>query len=72
MILYIAALINPFSKTKYGVINHKIEKWYKIIDIVTVKVSPPTIFLPKLIIGYFNYFTTDLGNAAFKLPNPMW
>lgn len=72
LIFCIAGLLNPTPKIKYDEINHKIEKWCKIIDLVTIKISPPTVFLPKLIIGFFNYFTTDLQNDAFKLPNPMW
>lgn len=64
--------MGPVSKTKYDKINQKIEKWCKIIDFVTVKVSPPTVILPKLTISFFNYLTTDAGNDAFELPNPMW
>lgn len=42
------------------------------MNAVTIKVSPLTVFLPKLITSYFAYFMMDLGEDAFELPNPMW
>lgn len=56
----------------YVEINQKIEKWCKIIELITVKVSPLTVVIPKLITSFFDYFTTDLGSEAFELPTPMW
>lgn len=70
--LCIAGSINHLSKINYEEINQKIEKWCKIIDLVTVKVSPFTVVIPKLIISFSKYFATELGNDAFELPNPMW
>ena len=42
------------------------------MHILIVKISVPGFVLPKAIISFFLYFTTDSGNDSFLLPLPTW
>lgn len=51
------------------------EKIQQRIDIFTFgmqKLTPILMILPKFIISFCTYFTTDLGPDAFELPIPKW
>lgn len=63
---------NPTSKRIYDETNEKIEKFTKTIYFVYIRLTIPGVVLPTAIISYFNYFTTDMGNDAFRLPFPDW
>lgn len=52
--------------------NEKIEKFTHNMYFILVKITAPGLMIPNLIIGYFNYFTTDLGSEAFHLPYMEW
>lgn len=55
--------------TKTGQI---LEKCIEFLDIAVLKVTPIAAVWPATIVSFFTYFTTDLGNAAFELPVPIW
>lgn len=63
---------NPISKTHYEKVNEKIEKLSGKLYFALVKISLPAFVLPDFIVSFFLYFSTDLGNQAFKLPFPTW
>lgn len=63
---------NPVSKIIYEQTNEKFEKWTKIIYFVCMKVTLPGCMAPNFFISYYNYFATDLGREAFRLPYPEW
>lgn len=62
----------PTSKKMYIKTNGLVEKISKILEIGIVKVTPSVFTLPKALLCYFTYFTTDSGADAFELPLPMW
>lgn len=49
-----------------------VEKLSETMYVVMIKLLLPTLLLPKAILSYFIYFTTDAGSAAFQLPLPTW
>lgn len=63
---------NPSLKLLYEKTNEKTEKWSKILFFLMVKFTPIAWLSPKVIISFYLYFTTDLGNDALELPSPMW
>lgn len=56
----------------YEKTNRQIEVVSKITHFVMVKISAPLFVLPKALLCYFLYFTTDLGSNAFELSIPTW
>lgn len=62
---------HPSSKNIYEKANRRVEKWSKFIYFYIVQISP-LILLPKFIISFFYYFTTDVGNDSFELMISMW
>ncbi|XP_055306180.1 odorant receptor coreceptor-like isoform X2 [Sitodiplosis mosellana] len=60
------------SKPLYEAMNLLIEKKCRTIHIVILNVTYPGILLPRFLLSYFLYFTTDLGNDSFTLPVPVW
>lgn len=64
--------MNPSSRLLYEKTNRRAEKWSEIIFILMAKVTPIAWLSPRVIISFFFYFTTDMGNEAFELPSPMW
>lgn len=44
----------------------------EIVDFVIAKCIPVAFMLPKPILSYFKYFTTDAGPDAFELTFPLW
>lgn len=71
-VLCVVGLSNPVSKTIYDETNQKIEKRFKILDVVLLKATPACVTLPMLIINLVTYFTTDIGSDALELPFQMW
>lgn len=49
-----------------------IEKLSEIIYFASVNVVPAGLLLPKAIVSYYKYFTTNASNDAFELPFPSW
>ena len=43
----------------------------EIIQFGMVYVTVPAVVLPKAIICFYTYFTTDLGNDAFEMSFPL-
>lgn len=60
------------SRSMYEKINHRMEKLSKIVYFGVVGVTVPGFIIPKALVSYFKYFTTDLGADAFDLPMPTW
>lgn len=53
--------------------THQFEqKLSGILFLVLEKMAAACAHVPWVIYVFFTYFTTDLGNAAFKLPFPIW
>lgn len=63
---------NPSSRAMYEKGNRIIEKSSKIIYFAAIKLGVPGFLLPKAILSYFTYFSTDAGSEAFELPLPAW
>lgn len=59
-------------KALYEKTNQRVEKYSRIGAFVTVCVIVPSFMLPKAIVSFFMYFTSDVGNDAFNLPVPIW
>lgn len=60
------------SKKIYDQTIQKMEKWSKIIYLGISRVLPICLMLPKFIISFSLYYTTDLDRGAFILPFPTW
>lgn len=69
---YFLGLKCPESKQKFSEIIALVEKWSKIIEFLSKKVTPACGILSRAIPSYCLYFFTDSGNEAFVLPVPMW
>lgn len=65
-------LKHPEARTTYENTNRLAEKCSKIIYFLIVKISVPSLVLPKAAFGYFLYFTTDANRDAFELSIPVW
>lgn len=61
---------NAESQVMYKDTNRFVENWCDITYAIGRKFLLPTLILPKTILSYFIYFTTDAGNSAFELPFP--
>lgn len=70
--LPILGLMNPISTLIYKQTDRKMQKWHHILNILMVKVTPVFANMPKCIVSFYTYFTTDLGRDAFELPCPAW
>lgn len=68
----VSGLVDPQAKGIYEKIDRILQKWFKILNLVLVNVTPACVILPTLIACLFMYFNTELGNTAFVLPFPMW
>lgn len=56
----------------YDKTNHRVEKMSKRMYFVMVQVVPQALTSPKFINNIYTYFSTNLDDAAFDLPLPMW
>lgn len=63
---------NPTSKEIYVKMSQLIEKCSKIGFFVMGKLTPVCWIIPKAVICYFDYFTTDLGSEVWELPVFFW
>lgn len=63
---------SPASRAIHERTNQLIDKLCKIAYFAAMKLGVPGFVLPKAIISYFIYFTTDAGGAAFDLPFQAW
>lgn len=63
---------NPSLQPMYDKFNRIIEKSCEIIYLAATYVVVPGFVLPKVIVSYHTYFTTDAGSAAFELPFVAW
>lgn len=64
--------MHPVARPMYERTNQQAENYSKIIYFLIVYVSAPSFVLPKAMLSYFLYFTTDLGFEAFEMPIPQW
>lgn len=62
----------PASRPMYEETNRTVEKWTEIVAFVMAKATPLSWIAPKVIISYYLYFTSDMGDGAFELPLPIW
>lgn len=60
------------SRAMYDRINNLMEKLSKIAYFAIFGVSIPGFVIPKAILSYIKYYTTNLGGDAFDLSIPMW
>lgn len=65
-------IIIPTSNAIYEETNRLVEKSTKNGFFILKYVIAPIFVLPKAIVCFSIYFTTDLGNNAFELPVPIW
>lgn len=65
-------LINPESERTYVETNRNVEKWCQLVYFAAVKGSSAGVPLLMFVIGYYRYFTTDIGNDAFELLFQTW
>lgn len=49
-----------------------VEKLNEMIYFAAMTIGVPGAVLPRVIVSYFTYFTTDAQSAAFELPFPSW
>ncbi|XP_031636515.1 odorant receptor coreceptor-like [Contarinia nasturtii] len=55
----------------YEKVNLKVEKWSRISYVAFMHVTYPVVFIPKLLLSFYIYFT-DRESEAFFLNYPMW
>lgn len=67
-----SALKYSAARTFFHEANQVEEKLSKIIFFIMVDMTPGCVFVPWIGYVFLIYFTSDLGNAAFELPCPMW
>lgn len=65
-------IVKNKSKAIYIGADEKLKFWGKILDLCIVKITPVCIHLPSFVVSTFKYFSTSLGNEAFKLPFNQW
>lgn len=65
-------LEDPSMKMFYDEADQKIEKWTKFFYFIGVKVMPISYWLPRLIIAYIYYFTTEFGHDVFAFSFTPW
>lgn len=65
-------LENPSSRAIYEEIVRQIEKMCEALNFIIIYISTPCVMLPKCMLSFFAYFTTDLGSGAFELPFNVW
>lgn len=63
---------NPASRAKLKKTNQLIEKLCETFYFAVIKAGIPALMLPKAIISYTIYYTTDAGAASFELPFAAW
>lgn len=52
--------------------SQQVERLSEIVFTVLMKVAVPCFILPKCIVIFVVYFTTDLESDLFQLPYPLW
>lgn len=62
---------NQTKTSIYVDFNEEMEKWTTKLYIA-FKVTVAILFIPKFLISYFLYFTTDLNGDAFNFPFLLW
>lgn len=62
----------PVSKAIYDEFSQLIEKWSDITSLALAKGTPICLILPKSLVSFALYFTTDSADKSFLLPLPMW
>lgn len=71
-ISFIEGLKYSESKAIYTSTARKVQQRMDLFTLVMQKLTPILMMLPKFIISFCSYFTTDLGPDAFELPIPKW
>lgn len=64
--------MNPASETIHNGMDEKLQKWFRLLSIVMVGISPIGVTIPIFGASLFAYYFTELGNDAFLLPFPIW
>lgn len=70
LLVFLGANKNPAIRVKLEKTNRIVEELCEIFYFAAINVGVPCSVLPKVIMSYFIYITTDAGNAAFELPFP--
>lgn len=72
LVILIPGLENAASSEIYVKTVLVTEKLNHIINLGIMFVSFPLTMLPKFVLSFLNYLTTDLDGDAFELPFPYW
>lgn len=72
LIFFHTGLIYPESEKIYEKTNRNVEKWCQLVFFVAVKGSSAAVPLLMFSVGYYRYFTTNIGNDAFELLFRTW
>lgn len=62
----------PASNKLYEKTNRQIEMISKVAYFALIYVSVPAIILPKSLLCFYVYFSSDLGPESFELSVPAW
>lgn len=62
----------PKSEALFFKANQQVEQLSQIIFTALVKVALQLFMLPKFIVSYVVYVTTDTKSESFQLPFPFW
>lgn len=68
----ISGLKKAHSKAIYEDLHARMEKWTELIHLANVKVTLPCVVIPKFVMSFYVYYTTDVGGDAFQLPTYAW
>lgn len=69
---FVSGLKNLTSKAIHVATDRQQEKISRFLYVAMGKIAPHLIIWPKCIVCFAIYFTSDLGDAAFQLPIPVW
>lgn len=59
------------TQALYSETSQMVEKWMKILHFAILKVTVMLSTSSALIVSFFKYFATDLGDSASELPLPI-
>lgn len=68
----ILGIEKPASKAIYEQANEKANKIMEMYYFAIIKVTPPSVILPSLILTIYHYFTMDDASDIYRLPFPIW
>lgn len=70
--LSLGTALDPTLKAPYTATSQRIRKCIIALHYFYIFVVPVLCIVPSFLISFHLYFTTDLGNDALELLNPLW